>query len=530
MAETDVIVVGAGFAGLYLAHELRERGLSMQGFEAGDDVGGTWYWNRYPGARCDIESLYYSYSWDPELSQEWEWTERYAAQPEILAYLNRVADKHDLRQHFRFGTRVMSSTWDEETSRWQVTTDDGATYRARFVIYATGPLSSANYPNINGIENYTGAKYHTGQWPHEGVDFTGKRVAVIGTGSSGIQAIPLIAEQAQQLTVFQRTANFSLPAFNRPLTADEVSEVKANYPEIRERMRHSSYGLDVPPPTDSALSVSDEVRTEVFTEKWHSGTLTGILQAYNDIVRNPEANALAADFVRDQIRGMVDDPDTAEDLCPQGYAIGTKRPCLDTNYFATYNSDNVELVNVRDNPITEITATGVKTVDGEREFDAIVFATGYDALTGAILAIDTTGRDGQKLNDKWADGPQLYLGLQTAGFPNLFTITGPGSPSVLSNVVVSIEQHVDFIMAMLEHMDCQGQTVVEATPQAEQEWTSHVQMVAGYTLYPQTDSWFMGANVPGKPRVFLPYIGGVGNFRAKCDAVAAAGYEGFVMS
>ncbi|MGJ3507977.1 flavin-containing monooxygenase [Enemella sp. A6] len=527
--EVDVVVVGAGFSGLYAVHLLRKQGLSIQGFEAGDDVGGTWYWNRYPGARCDIESIYYCYSWDEELAREWQWSERYAAQPEILAYANRVADKHDLRSSFIFNTRVEAAEWDDEARRWTVRTSDGETWSARFVVLGVGALSAANIPDMPGLANYTGAIYHTGQWPHEGVDFSGLKVGVIGTGSSGIQVIPKIAEQAASMTVFQRTANFTMPAHNTPADPEQHAEVVEDWAGVRQRMRQSSYGLDVEPPTQSLLEVPVEEARATFDEKWQEGTLTSILQAYNDIVRNPESNQIAADYVRDKIREIVHDPQVAEDLVPSGYHFGTKRPCLDTNYFDTFNRENVELVNVRRDPIVEVTATGIRTEETEREFDAIVFATGFDAMTGPVLSIDIHGRE-TTMAEKWADGPVGYLGLQSAGFPNLFTVTGPGSPSVLSNVVVSIEQHVEFIADLLAHLREQGAEVVEATPEAETEWSDHVQQVAGYTLYPQTDSWLMGANIPGKPRVFLPYIGGVGNFRAKCDAVAANGYEGFRIS
>lgn len=522
----DVAVVGAGFSGLYAVKLLRDQGLSLQGFEAGDDVGGTWYWNRYPGARCDIESIYYCYSWDPELAEEWKWSERYASQPEILRYINRVADKHDLRAAFQFNSKVTAATWDESTQRWAVQTDGGENWTAKFVILGVGALSSANIPDIAGLENYQGAVYHTGQWPHEPVDFTGQRVAVIGTGSSGIQAIPMIAEQAKQLTVFQRTPNFTMPAFNAPADEEANAKVVENWQQVRQMLRESSYGMDVPPPTEALLETpADQVRS-TFDQKWQEGKLTSLLQSYYDIVRNKEANQIAADYVRDQIRSMVKDPEVAEDLVPQGYAFGTKRPCLDTGYYDTYNRDNVELVNVRKTPIEEITASGIRTCDQERDFDSIVFATGFDAMTGPVLAIDIQGRE-QSIQEKWAEGPVGYLGLQAAGFPNLFTITGPGSPSVLSNVVVSIEQHVEFVRDLIAYMNERGLEVVETTAEAEEEWSAHVQEVAGFTLYPETDSWFMGANIPGKPRVFLPYIGGVGNFRRKCDVIAAEGYTGF---
>ncbi|ANH37102.1 Phenylacetone monooxygenase [Nocardioides dokdonensis FR1436] len=523
----DALVVGAGFAGLYALHVLRGQGLDVHVVDGASDVGGTWFWNRYPGARCDIESIYYSYSFDADLAREWQWSEKYAGQPEILAYLQHVADRYDLRRDISFDTWVREARYDEGDDRWRVTTQDGAVVSARWLVLAVGLLSSTNLPDIPGRDDFAGPVLHTGRWPHEPVDLSGRRVGVIGTGSSGIQAIPRIAEQAEHLTVFQRTANFSLPALNGAPDPDGVRRLIEDHAAVRDQVRRSSYGILLEPPTRGALEVAEEERLATYEERWREGTLTGILQAYNDLVRNQEANDTAADFVRSKIAEMVDDPQVAEDLMPRGYAYGTKRPCLDTGYFQTYNRDDVELVNLRRTPIERITERGVRTSAGEHELDVLVFATGYDAMTGPLLGIDPIGREGQRLGERWAEGPSSYLGIAVAGFPNMFTITGPGSPSALSNAVVSIEQHVEWLARLLAHATETGLTVIEADCVAEKEWTQHVQNVGDATLYPQTDSWYMGANIPGKPRVFLPYIGGVGHYRALCEALADDGYSGF---
>ncbi|MGE0732522.1 MAG: flavin-containing monooxygenase [Acidimicrobiia bacterium] len=526
----DVVVVGAGFAGMYLLHRLRGQGLRVRVFETGSGVGGTWYWNRYPGARCDVRSIDYSYSWDPQLEQEWEWSEKFATQPEILRYANHVADRYDLRRDITFDTRVTAANWDEQATCWRLRTSTGASVSATYYVMASGCLSSSKHPEIDGIDRFAGATYHTGHWPHGGVDFSGLRVAVIGTGSSGIQSIPLIAAQAAQLTVFQRTPNFSLPARNGVIDPATVAEIKARYPEYRAEARRSSGGSPRPVPTQSALEVADEERTERYRTAWEAGELGSILTAYTDLMTSREANDTAADFIRDQIRSIVRDPEVAEALCPDDHPFGTKRPCLDTGYYETYNRPNVHLVNLRKTPIVCITETGIDTTDESFAFDAIVFATGFDAMTGAIVAVDIVGRDGLSLKQKWSAGPRTYLGLAVAGFPNFFTITGPGSPSVLSNMMVSIEQHVDWITDCLTTMRRNGQRVIEAEPGAEDAWVDHVNEVAAATLYPSANSWYMGANVPGKPRVFLPYVGGVGTYRTICDEVAADGYRGFTLS
>jgi cation diffusion facilitator CzcD-associated flavoprotein CzcO len=525
--EVDAVVVGAGFAGLYAHHRLRRLGLTLQGYEAADDVGGTWWWNRYPGARCDVESMDYCYSFSPELEQDWTWSERYATQPEILGYVSHVADRFDLRRDIRFGTRVTTATWDEVAQRWTVVTDRGERVSTRFCVMAVGCLSAAKRPEVEGIDSFKGRTFHTGHWPHEGVDFTGLRVGVIGTGSSGIQSIPLIARQAAHLTVFQRTPNFTMPAKNAPLDAKAVEARKADYREHRRRMRESRAGVVVPMPEDSALDVGAEARASRFEAAWESGTLYGMVSAYNDLLLDRDANETAAEFVRARIRDVVDDPDVAERLSPRNHPFGTKRPCLDTDYYATYNRDNVTLVDLRSTPIAAITPRGVRTTTEEYALDAIVFATGFDAMTGPLLAPDITGIGGASLREKWAAGPRSYLGIATAGFPNLFTITGPGSPSVLVNMLVAIEQHVDWVAGCIAYLRDHGLGAIDATVEAEDAWVDHVNKVASLTLFPTADSWYMGANVPGKPRVFMPYIGGLPRYSKICDRVAAEHYRGF---
>jgi cyclohexanone monooxygenase len=526
----DVVVVGAGFAGLYQLYRLRQLKLTTRVFEAAADVGGTWYWNRYPGARCDIESMAYSYSFSAELEQEWRWSERYATQPEILRYADHVAERFDLRRHIDFNTIVKAAVYDRDAHTWTVTTDTGECVTARFVIMATGCLSTANLPAIRGIADFTGATYHTGRWPHEGVDFTGKRVAVIGTGSSGIQSIPLIAEQAAELTVFQRTANYTLPADNRPLGELEVHTRKNDYLKFREGLRRSTTGIPRPVPTRSVFEVTEQERETAYETAWKSGTIGALSTAFTDILSSTSANETAAEFIRAKIRSIVADPAVAEALCPRDYPFGTKRPCLDTDYYATYNKPHVHLVDLRKAPIEGIFEKGIRTAEREYEVDAIVFATGFDAMTGALAAIDIRGKDGLTLRDKWAAGPRNYLGLVSAGFPNLFTVTGPLSPSVLTNMMVSIEQHVEWITDCIAHMLRQGLTEIDTSTEVENAWTEHVGEVAARTLYPRAASWYMGANVPGKPRVFLPYLGGVGVYRDTCSTVAEQGYQGFTLS
>ncbi|MDF2235683.1 NAD(P)/FAD-dependent oxidoreductase [Albimonas sp. CAU 1670] len=525
-SDLDLLIVGAGFAGLYMLHRARGMGLSARVIEVASDVGGTWWWNRYPGARCDVESMQYSYSWDEDLQQEWTWSERFATQPEILSYIRHVAERHDLKRDITFETRVDAAEWDADAARWRVTLSTGERVGARNLVLATGCLSAARAPDLPGRDSFEGAAYHTGDWPHEGVDFTGKRVAVIGTGSSGIQAIPEIAKQAAHLTVFQRTPNFSVPARNQPLDDNYVHGWKSRYPELRRRAREETRsGTIYDFPERGALEATPEEREREYRWRWEKGG-ANFMHAFNDLVISEEANATAADFVRDRIREIVKDPQTAEALCPTSYPIFTKRICVDDNYFATYNRPNVTLVNLRETPLEGIEPTGVRTSAGLHEVDAIVYATGFDAITGAITAIDIRGRDGRTIPEKWKEGPRAYLGLMLEGFPNLFAVTGPGSPSVLSNMVVSIEQHVDLISRILEEARARGAATVEADRAAEDAWVAHVNEVAAATLLPRAASWYMGANIPGKPRVFMPYLG-VSTYREACEAAVADGWRGF---
>ncbi|UQD75423.1 NAD(P)/FAD-dependent oxidoreductase [Bradyrhizobium japonicum] len=525
----DVVIVGAGFAGMYMLHRLRGLGFSARVYEQGGGVGGTWYWNRYPGARCDVESMQYSYSFSEELQQEWDWSERYAPQPEILDYANHVADRFDLRRDIQFDTRVERAAFDARAKCWSVTTSDGETVEAQFIVLATGCLSNARKPDIKGLESFKGPVYHTGSWPHEPVDFTGQRVGLIGTGSSGIQSAPIIAEQARHLTVFQRTANFSIPARNAALTDEERNSFRKTYPEIRRFAREvARNGVFAEQPDRGALDDSDETRNGKYSARWERGGLT-FMYVYNNLGLERSANDTAANFVRGKIAEIVKDPETAKLLQPNSHPIGTKRICIDTDYFATFNRPNVSLVDIKTNPIEEITVNAVRVAGKDHEVDALVMATGFDAMTGSVAKIDISGPGGRTLNEKWAEGPKTYLGLMSAGFPNLFIITGPGSPSVLSNMIVSIEQHVDWIADCLVHMRRQGVATMEASGEAEDKWVAHVNEVAHGTLYPQANSWYMGANIPGKPRIFMPYIGGVGVYRRICDEVAAKGYEGFLL-
>jgi cation diffusion facilitator CzcD-associated flavoprotein CzcO len=527
----DAVIVGAGFAGLYALHKLRdEMGLSARVFEAGDGVGGTWYWNRYPGARSDSSSWIYCYSFDEELRQEWRWSERYPQQEEMLGYLEHVSDRFDLNPDIQLGTRVTDATFDEETNRWEVRTDAGDVVSARFIVAALGALSAANVPDIPGMETFDGERYHTAEWPKEGVDFTGKRVGVIGTGATGIQVATELAEQVEHLTVFQRTPNYALPLGNHPLDAEFRQQYKENYEEIWEWVRHNFSGHDYDPIEKNTNEATPEERDRAYQERWDRGGFGLWLGNYDDILEDREANNAVSEWVRQKIRERIDDPETAEKLTPTDHAFGTKRVPLENGYYEIFNQDNVDLVDVKETPIEGITPTGVRTEGGEYEFDALVFATGFDAMTGPYNKIDIRGRDGELLRDKWAEGPRTYLGLMSAGYPNLFAITGPQSPSVLTNMPVAIEQHVDYISGVIGHMQDNGLEAVEPTREAEDEWVDHSQEVAHATLLPESATWYMGANIPGKPQVFLPYLGGLGPYREKCDEIAANGYEGFAFT
>jgi len=520
------VIVGAGFAGLYMLHSARRLGLRAVIIEAGDDVGGTWYWNRYPGARCDTPSMEYSYGWDDELQQDWEWTEKYATQPEILSYLSHVADRFDLRGDIVFGDRVERCTFDEPSARWTVVTDDGVERSARFVVLATGCLSSANIPDIDGLDEFCGRTFHTGHWPHVGVDFTGRRVAVIGTGSSAVQSVPLIAAQADHVTVFQRTATYAVPAHNEPLDPEAVADIKHDYPNWRRIARDTStgFGGHIPRRDRSALAVDEAERQSVYDDRWATGGLF-FLGAFNDLLLDADANTTAADYVRKRIAAIVEDQRTAALLTPDTI-IGCKRLCIDSGYYETFNRSNVSLVDVSGTPIERVGSEGVVVAGTPHPVDDLVFATGFDAMTGSIERIEITGRSGATLRSAWEAGPVSYLGLQVAGFPNLFTVTGPGSPSVLTNMVVSIEQHVEYIRDAVAALDRDGLATIEATEEAQTEWVAWVNAVADATLFPGCSSWYLGANVPGKPRVFMPLPGFL-DYRDHCDEVAADGYRGF---
>jgi len=530
----DVVIVGAGFAGMYALHRLRKAGFSAQVIERGSDVGGTWYWNRYPGARCDVESMEYSYSFSEALQQEWNWTERYSAQPEILSYAQHVADRFELRENMRFEESVVSAIYDESNCRWQISTDKNNGFSARFFIMATGCLSSTNIPDFQGLDGFRGQWYHTGLWPKEGVDFSGKKVAVIGTGSSAIQSIPHIAEQAKHLTVFQRTPNFSIPAHNSPLKEEFIRGIKSTYAEFRSENRLSitGFGARMERHEDSVFEMEADKRDQRFESKWNVGGF-GFLSSFADLMASTDGNDFAADFVRNKIRETVQDADVAELLCPE-QVIGCKRICVDTDYFETFNRSNVTLVDIKNTPITRIVSGGLQVQnDGhskEYEFDALVFATGFDAMTGSVLKVDIQGLKGERLKDKWQAGPRTYLGLSMHGFPNLFTISGPGSPSVLTNMIVSIEQHVDWICDCMKHMRHESHGSIEADLSAEDDWVEHVNSIAGETLYPSCNSWYLGANVPGKARVFMPYVGGLPLYAEKCEQVAQDGYAGFTLT
>jgi len=526
--DVDAVVVGAGFAGLYALHKLRSNGLTVQVLEAGPDIGGTWYFNRYPGARCDVESVDYCYSFSEELQQEWDWSEKYATQGEILRYINWVADRLDLRSEILLNTRVSAAVFNEQTLRWTVTTEAGEHVTARFCLMATGPLSAAMIPPFPGLDTFAGEVYHTAAWPRETVDFTGKRVAVIGTGSSGIQSIPIIAEAASRLYVFQRTPNYSVPAGNRPLTDEDRAAVKADYAERRRLSWRSSGGSPHIAHPKLTMQATPEERHAAFQRRWDLG---GVLfsKTFTDQMIDPVANEEARKFYEQKIRAVIEDPTLAELLIPTDHPIGTKRICTDTNYFQTFNRPNVTLVSVRDTPIVSIDATGINTTDAHYDLDAIVLATGFDAMTGALAKIDIVGRDGTQLRDAWGNGPRSYLGLGVDGFPNLFVVCGPGSPAVLANMVLHAEAHVNWIADCISYLDDHGYATIEATCDAVDDWVAECARRAEATLFTQANSWYLGANVPGKPRVFMLFIGGFGVYLDICNEISDAGYKGFTL-
>lgn len=526
MNNVDVMVVGAGFGGLRALHALRRLGKRVQVIEASDDVGGVWYHNGYPGARCDVESYDYSYSFSHELEQEWVWSERYATQPEILRYINHVVERFDLRKDIRFQCALDRAEYDAQAARWRVHCSDGSQWSAQFLIMAVGQLSAPKSPHYPGLNTFGGQIIHSAQWPKETVDFTGKRVAIIGTGSSGMQMTPVIAQKAAHLTVFQRTPNYSVPASNAPISPEEDRQVKANYRQRRDQAWNSPTGLGFKPGKKSALEASPEERAEVYEAAWHRLGY-GFALTYFDILLNKAANDTAAEFIRNKIASVIEKPELRDKLVPRDHAFAARRPSVDSGYFQAFNRDNVELADVRESPIVEFTAKGIRTQAKAHEFDIIIFATGFDAFTGSLLKPDIVGRNGVTLKQKWAAGPMTQLGIGTSGFPNLFVLVGPGSPSLLSNVMVSIEEQSDWLAHMIDSVCRQGVMEVEVTEMAEQAWVSHVNARAHETLYLTADSYYNGAEVAGKPRVFMPYSGGVRGYRRLLHKCAENGYEGF---
>ncbi len=521
----EVLIVGAGFGGVYALHRLRKLGFDAHVVEAAGGVGGTWYWNRYPGARCDVPSVQYSYSFDPELQQDWVWTERYAAQPEILAYIEHVVDRFGLASGITVDTRVAGTELDEAGDSWIVRTDSGAVVRAQFLIAAVGGLSSPQIPDFPGIESFRGEIHHPGAWPHDGVELAGRRVGIIGTGSSGVQMIPLVAQQAAHLTVFQRTPCYSIPAGNRPLPPEELAQIKATYPELRQAGLRSSNSQVYPTEGRPMSADPPELRQKVLSRYWADGGL-GIARAYTDTSTDPAAGEYLSEFIRDQIAEIVVDPVRREILTPRSFPFNGRRPTLDTNYYRTFNLPHVDLVDVRENPILGLTPSGVATEEREYDLDLIVFATGYDAMTGSLFRLNVCGRDGRSLREAWTDGPQTFLGLTTHQFPNFFVLAGPGSPSVLATVVLAIEQQVEWLGDLLAHARAAGAASIEATPQAQADWMRQVEEAYEKSAFHGVDSWYVGANIPGKPRVILPYTGGATVYRELCDEIAAAGYRG----
>ena len=524
----DAIVIGAGFAGLYALHRLRKSGYAVRILEAGSGVGGTWYWNRYPGARVDIESHEYSYSFDDELQQEWVWSERYPAQPELMRYLNHVADRFGLRPDIQFNTRVTAARYDEDRACWLIETAAGERFSARFCVMATGLLAAPNKPEFPGLDSFKGRQFHTAQWPRETVDFTGRRVGVIGTGSSAVQSIPLIAEQAAHLTVFQRTPNYVMPARNHPLGEEQREYIKKNYDDVWKKVRQNSFGMPLEVQNRNTFDVSPEEQRAILEKGWQSGGFRYVFETFDDMMMDPKANEVASEFIREQIRQIVKDPVTAEMLTPKGYPFGGKRPPAGHGYYETFNRGNVTLVDVQANPITEITPTGLKTTAAEYEFDILVLATGFDAVTGALANVDIRGRGGIALKDKWQDGAKTYLGLGSAGFPNLFIIIGPQSP--FANMPPSIEHNVGFITNAIQHLRQNNIAAMEPSTAAEEDWTQHTIDVANMTVMPlgvKVNSWFMGSNIPGKAQIINVYFGGANNYYDRCDLVVKNGFEGY---
>ncbi len=529
MQTVEVLVIGAGFAGLRALYKFRSLGYKVRVLEASEDVGGVWYHNGYPGARCDVESYDYSYSFSPELEQEWRWSERYATQPEILRYINHVAERFDLRKDIQFNTRMTNAIYDESLAHWRIETEGGKIFQAQFLLMCVGQLSTTKSPSYPGMSDYKGKVIHSGIWPKHEVSYTGKRVAIIGTGSSGMQMTPVIAKEAKHLTVFQRTANYSVPAANAPVSDEEDAQVKANYRQRRERAWNSATGLGFMPNKTSALDVTPQEREQAYEASWNRLGF-GFALTYYDILLNKQANDTAADFIRRKIAGVVNDPVVRDKLLPKNHAFAARRPSVDSGYFQAFNRDNVELADVRESPIVEFTSTGIRTTAKLHELDMIIFATGFDVFTGSLFKPDIVGRGGMTLKKKWADGPVTHLGVGVSDFPNLFIVVGPGSPSLLSNVMVSTEEQIDWMAAFIEHMKSHGQNVFEVQPTAEKEWGEHINERVKETLYLSTDSYYNGAEVKGKPRVFMPYSGGVRGYRRILHKCASEGYTGFQFS
>ena len=526
----DTLIVGAGFAGMYSLHKQISDGFKVEIYEQADDVGGTWYWNKYPGARCDIESMDYSYSFSEDLQQEWNWKEKYGTQPELLEYAKFVCKKFDLRKHINFNTKITKAIFSKEKQKWIVDTDNNTIIECQNLILATGNLSTPNTPNISGLSNFKGNVYHTGAWPKKMPNFNGRKVGIIGTGSSAVQSIPVISETAGELLVFQRTPNFSLPARHRDLPEEKRNEYKRNYKKYRQLAKNSSFGIaKYQPPTQSAFDVSDEERNIIYEKAWQEGG-QAMLFAFTDLLTNEKANETAAEFVRNKIRKIVNDKETAEKLCPTNHPIGTKRLCLDSNYFETYNKKNVSLIDISNNPIEQITENGLLTNNIEYSFDDLVFATGFDAMTGAVNAIEILNDKNESLKSKWLDGPKTYLGMMVSDFPNLFMITGPQSPGVKSQMILSIEQHVDFIHDLISHKKGNNYNEVNAKSKNQDQWVTHNNEVANATLYPLAHSWYNGDNIAGKSKGFMPYVGGVANYKNICDEKVQNNYEGFEFS
>lgn len=520
----DAVVVGAGFAGLYMLHILLKMNLKPIVLEAGSDIGGTWFWNRYPGARCDIESMEYSYQFSDELQQEWEWSERYATQPEILRYLEHVAERFKLRQHIQLNTRVTHMQFNSKLGQWSLQAANGASFMARFAVMSTGCLSIPNKPDIEGLDSFSGQCLHTGLWPHEQVSFTHKKIGVIGTGSSAIQSIPIIAEQAKELLVFQRTPNYSVPAHNQLLDSEYVKDLKSRYNEFRAQNKLTPANANFGQNEQKALDLNQEERKKVYDQRWQRGGLP-FLASFSDLIVNDKANQTASDYINKKIRAIVQEPATATKLSSKSI-VGCKRMCVDSNYYATYNRPNVNLIDLNSEPIITVTPTGIQTAKQNYDLDMIILATGFDAMTGALLRIDIQGKDNLTLQDAWAMGPQNYLGLAISGFPNLFTVTGPGSPSVLTNMIPSIEHHVDWIADCITFLNKHQHQCIEATPEAQKDWVKHVNEVADMTLFGHCKSWYSGENIPGKPKVFMPYVG-FPPYALKCQEVANNSYQGF---